>query len=201
MPARNVRRFSHAPSGAIAPCLRAVKPGHGIDRGRGRIGIAKGEGKGALLIPFGCCFEGGRWLQHVSDRVAMTDRKGRPSLGANWKQSPEDHEETTAGLIEASTGFRKPGPDPMRPAGNDVLHEELHHRVGRIVAVESGLAIAALTLCCTPQHLQILGKEQGLSPMVPAEVVLYRSRASIGSTPMDHLRRFLINELGSSALR
>ncbi|BAU74154.1 LysR family transcriptional regulator [Metapseudomonas furukawaii] len=72
---------------------------------------------------------------------------------------------------------------------------------GQIAAVESGLAIAALTQCCTPQHLQILGKEQGLSPMVPAEVVLYRSRASIGSKPVDHLRRFLINELGSSALR
>ncbi|VED51664.1 LysR family transcriptional regulator [Raoultella terrigena] len=49
---------------------------------------------------------------------------------------------------------------------------------GQIAAVESGLAVAVLTQCSAPPHLQILGREQQLGPLEPMAVALYRSRAS-----------------------
>ena len=38
---------------------------------------------------------------------------------------------------------------------------------GQLAAVESGLAVAALTQCSAPAQLQVLGREQGLGPLAP----------------------------------
>lgn len=66
---------------------------------------------------------------------------------------------------------------------------------GQIAAVESGLAVAVLTRCSAPEHLEILGPEQGLGPLEPMEVAVYRSRASRGSKPVDSLYSLLIKTL------
>jgi len=66
---------------------------------------------------------------------------------------------------------------------------------GQIAAVESGLAVAALTQCSAPGHLQILGPEQGLGPLAPMEVAVYRSRASRGSKAADSLQDLLVRTL------
>lgn len=70
---------------------------------------------------------------------------------------------------------------------------------GQIAAVESGLAVAALTQCSAPPHLQILGGEQGLGPLEPMEVAAYRSRDSRGSKAVDRLYHLLIKTLRSSS--
>ncbi|MEK8046244.1 LysR family transcriptional regulator [Ideonella margarita] len=66
---------------------------------------------------------------------------------------------------------------------------------GQIAAVESGLAVAALTQCSTPAHLQVLGMEHGLGPLEPMQVAVYRSRASAGSKAVDSLHRMLLQTL------
>lgn len=66
---------------------------------------------------------------------------------------------------------------------------------GQIAAVESGLAVAVLTRCSAPEHLEILGAEHGLGPLEPMEVAVYRSRASQGSKPVDQLYGLLIKTL------
>jgi DNA-binding transcriptional LysR family regulator len=66
---------------------------------------------------------------------------------------------------------------------------------GQIAAVESGLAVAALTQCSAPPHLQILGLEHGLGPMEPMPVAVYRSRASLHSKAVDSLHRMLLQTL------
>lgn len=70
---------------------------------------------------------------------------------------------------------------------------------GQLAAVESGLAVAVLTQCSAPDHLQILGVEQGLGPLEPMEVAVYRSRASQGSKAVDSLRSLLIRMLRLSS--
>lgn len=70
---------------------------------------------------------------------------------------------------------------------------------GQIAAVESGLAVAALTQCSVPDHLQVLGPEQGLGPLEPMEVAAYRSRASQGSRAVDSLYRMLVQTLRHAA--
>jgi DNA-binding transcriptional LysR family regulator len=70
---------------------------------------------------------------------------------------------------------------------------------GQIAAVESGLAVAVLTQCSAPDHLEILGAEQGLGPLEPMEVSVYRSRASQGSKAVDSLHSLLIKTLRHSA--
>ncbi|UYP32275.1 LysR family transcriptional regulator [Pseudomonas sp. Z8(2022)] len=69
---------------------------------------------------------------------------------------------------------------------------------GQFAAVESGLAIAVLTRCSVPDHLQILGLEHGLGPLEPVEVGVYRSRASHNSKAVNSLRELLIRTLRSS---
>ncbi len=71
---------------------------------------------------------------------------------------------------------------------------------GQIAAVESGLAIAALTQCSTPAHLQVLGREHGLGPLEPMQVAIYRSRASQGSKAVDSLHRMLVQTLRHSVV-
>lgn len=70
---------------------------------------------------------------------------------------------------------------------------------GQIAAVESGLAVAALTQCSAPGHLQILGGEEGLGPLEPMEVAVYRSRDSRGSKAVDSLHSLLVKTLRLSA--
>lgn len=62
-------------------------------------------------------------------------------------------------------------------------------------AVESGLAVAVLTQCSVPPHLQVLGSEHLLGPLEPMEVALLRSRASQGSSAVDSLYDLLIRTL------
>jgi len=71
--------------------------------------------------------------------------------------------------------------------------------VGQIAAVESGLAVAVLTQCSAPSHLKILGSEQGLGPLEPMEVAVFRSQASRGSKAVDSLHDLLIKTLRISA--
>lgn len=66
---------------------------------------------------------------------------------------------------------------------------------GQIAAVESGLAVAVLTQCSAPAHLEILGSEQGLGPLEHMEVAVYRSLASQGSEAVESLYRLLIKTL------
>ncbi len=68
---------------------------------------------------------------------------------------------------------------------------------GQLAAVESGLAVAVLTQCSAPGHLQILGSEHGLGPLEPMEVAVYRSQGSRGSKAVDGLHALLIQTLRS----
>lgn len=70
---------------------------------------------------------------------------------------------------------------------------------GQIAAVESGLAVAVLTQCSAPAHLDMLGSEHGLGPLDPMEVAVYRSRASQGSKAVDSLHSLLIKTLRQPA--
>lgn len=70
---------------------------------------------------------------------------------------------------------------------------------GQIAAVESGLAVAVLTRCSAPAHLEILGSDHGLGPLEPMEVAVYRSRASQGSEAVDSLHTLLVKTLRLSA--
>ncbi len=66
---------------------------------------------------------------------------------------------------------------------------------GQIAAVDSGLAVAVLTQCSAPAHLQLLGAEHGLGPLAPMEVAVYRSQASKGNKAVDSLQRMLLQTL------
>lgn len=66
---------------------------------------------------------------------------------------------------------------------------------GQIAAVESGLAVAVLTQCSAPPHLEILGAEHGLGELEPMEVAVYRSRASKGAAAVDRLYELLVKTL------
>ena len=70
--------------------------------------------------------------------------------------------------------------------------------LGQIAAVESGLAVAVLTQCSAPPHLQILGPDHGLGPLEPMEVAVYRSRKSQGSAAVDSLHELLVRTLRQS---
>lgn len=66
---------------------------------------------------------------------------------------------------------------------------------GQIAAVESGLAVAVLTQCSVPPHLEILGSDHMLGPLEPMEVSVFRSRASKGSEAVDRLYDLLVRTL------
>ena len=66
---------------------------------------------------------------------------------------------------------------------------------GQIAAVESGLAVAVLTQCSVPAHLSILTAQQGLGPLQPMQVALYRSQASHASKAVDALAHTLMQTL------
>jgi len=66
---------------------------------------------------------------------------------------------------------------------------------GQIAAVESGVAVAALTRCSTPASLQILGDRTGL-PLLPSmAVAVLRSTASHGHEPTDALEQEMLRIL------
>lgn len=70
---------------------------------------------------------------------------------------------------------------------------------GQIAAVESGLAVAALTQCSAPVQLVLLGPEHGLGPLAPMQVAVCRSRQSQASKAVDSLHRMLVQTLRASA--
>lgn len=70
---------------------------------------------------------------------------------------------------------------------------------GQIAAVESGLAVAALTQCSASAHLQVLGATHGLGPFAPMEVAVHRSRESRGNKAVGSLHSLLIKTLRLSA--
>lgn len=69
---------------------------------------------------------------------------------------------------------------------------------GQIAAVESGIAIAALTRCSIPEHLEILDSQHQLGPLQPMEVAVYRSKASQGSIAVDSLYNLIVKTLRTS---
>lgn len=71
---------------------------------------------------------------------------------------------------------------------------------GQIAAVESGLAVAVLTQCSAPSHLEILGGKQGLGPLDPMEVAAYRSPASQGAEAVDSLYQLMVRTLRSTVM-
>ena len=71
---------------------------------------------------------------------------------------------------------------------------------GQIAAVESGLAVAVFTQCSVPSHLTILGEEQGLGPLEPMEVSVYRSSHSKKSQAVDYLYDLLVKTLRNSVV-
>ena len=70
---------------------------------------------------------------------------------------------------------------------------------GQIAAVESGLAVAALTQCSAPAQLQVLGAEHRLGPLEPMQVAVLRSQASKASQAVDSLQRMLVQTLRQAA--
>ncbi len=69
---------------------------------------------------------------------------------------------------------------------------------GQIAAVESGLAVAVLTRCSAPSHLEILGGKHGLDPLEPMSVAAYRSQSSQGNEAVNSLYQLLIRTLRST---
>lgn len=66
---------------------------------------------------------------------------------------------------------------------------------GHIAAVESGLAVAALTRCSVPPGLAMLDARQGLPALPVMEVGLVRSKASLGSPAVQALHEEIIRTL------
>jgi DNA-binding transcriptional LysR family regulator len=66
---------------------------------------------------------------------------------------------------------------------------------GQLAAVESGLAVAALTRCSVPSHLLVLGERQGLPPMAPMQVAVVRSKASRGSVAVDAFHAMVLQTM------
>lgn len=66
---------------------------------------------------------------------------------------------------------------------------------GQIAAVESGLAIAALTQCSAAPQLEVLEGRHGLGPLTPMQVAVYRSRESRGVRAVDALHDLLVKTL------
>jgi DNA-binding transcriptional LysR family regulator len=71
---------------------------------------------------------------------------------------------------------------------------------GQIAAVESGIAVSVFTQCSAPAHLEILGAEQGLGPLEPMQVSVYKSRSAHGSKAVDHLYELLVKTLRQSII-
>jgi len=66
---------------------------------------------------------------------------------------------------------------------------------GHLAAVESGLAVAALTRCSVPAGLQILNEKHGLPPLQSVEVAALRSKASMRSPAVGALHEQMVGTL------
>jgi DNA-binding transcriptional LysR family regulator len=66
---------------------------------------------------------------------------------------------------------------------------------GHVAAVESGLAVAALTRCSVPAGLMVLNERHGLPALPAMEVAALRSKASRGSSAVDALHEQVIATL------
>lgn len=66
---------------------------------------------------------------------------------------------------------------------------------GQLAAVDSGIAVAVLTRCSVPAHLQVLGERHGLPPLPSMEVAVLRSKASKGARAVDALEQQVLQTL------
>jgi DNA-binding transcriptional LysR family regulator len=66
---------------------------------------------------------------------------------------------------------------------------------GQIAAVESGLAIAVLTRCSVPPHLQILQEKHGLPTPKPVRVSVVRSKSSKSNPVVDAIHDQILSTL------
>lgn len=66
---------------------------------------------------------------------------------------------------------------------------------GHLAAVESGLAVAALTRCSMPPGLQLLQERHGLPSLPTLQVALLRSRASAGSGAVDAMHEQVLRTM------
>jgi len=69
---------------------------------------------------------------------------------------------------------------------------------GQLSAVESGLAVAALTRCSVPPGVMVLQEKHGLPPLGSMEVAALRSRQSKGSPAVDALHEQMLRTLGTN---
>ena len=70
---------------------------------------------------------------------------------------------------------------------------------GQLAAVESGLAVAVLTRCSVPPHLQILQNlpaEFDLPPLASMNVAVLRSKVSLRSPAVDAMYEQMVRTLG-----
>lgn len=70
---------------------------------------------------------------------------------------------------------------------------------GHLAAVDSGLAIAVLTRCSVPAHLQILDARHRLPPLPPVEVAVVRSRPSQRSAAAEAMHAQILQTLKRAA--
>jgi len=66
---------------------------------------------------------------------------------------------------------------------------------GQLAAVQSGMAVAVLTVCSLPPGIQVLGMEQGLPPLPPLQVALIRSPHSQGARACDAMQDMVLEAL------
>jgi DNA-binding transcriptional LysR family regulator len=67
---------------------------------------------------------------------------------------------------------------------------------GQLAAVESGLAVAVLTRCSAPSHLQILQEKHGLPALNPVQVAVIRSKGSKQLPAVDAIYKQVLQTLG-----
>ena len=108
-----------------------------------------------------------------------------------WRRDP-----LPIAVYESASLARRSAIDSLARQGR--RYKVVYHSsslAGQIAAVESGLAVAALTQCSAPAYLQVLGAAQGFGPLAPMEVAAYRSPASRGQPAVDSLYRLLVETL------
>jgi DNA-binding transcriptional LysR family regulator len=67
---------------------------------------------------------------------------------------------------------------------------------GQLAAVESGVAVAVLTRCSVPPHLQILQEKHGLPALDPVEVAVIRSKTSTLLPAVNVMHEQVLRTLG-----
>jgi DNA-binding transcriptional LysR family regulator len=67
--------------------------------------------------------------------------------------------------------------------------------VGLVAAVESGLAVAALTASAVPSHLQTLGAEHGLPPLPDLDVAVIRGKVAARTAAANAMHEQVVRTL------